>query len=481
MKLIDRMVLLLLAAVFITPLSYGQAKWWWEKYPTATNKILELTGSSGGHVTTKQNPTGAASSVSGNAATQPPTVIIQQTSSSVAANPSGFCVNPSSVYWDSSYGPGALSPTACASLPGHNLATMTSAQSAWNRNTGQSYYPITACCYTPTATAGPGTPSYTPWNNNTAFAANGYSGTQHQDYITPGTHSFTVPNGVYRIWATVIAGGGGGGQGASTYVWQGNSAFSGGGGGRGGILYRIPMDVIPGTSITVRVGAGGVGAPMGQASSYSQPLAGNPGQGSFVASGTSVLTTQGGFSGPGGYYNAGYSGQSSVPGTFSYATAANPTSPSSSTSAAGGWPGYVGGGATSGVSMGPGQAGGGSGGSGYGTGNNGEGNVFNQSGAGIGGGVTINGVAGGGGGAAGFIGMPWSSGVPSGTIGTASTATYAVAGCYTKPGAGGFGYGAGGGGGAGVGYNTCGGASTNAMQGGGAGGKGADGAVWLEW
>lgn len=460
--------------------AYAQAKWWWEKYPASTNKVLELKSASGGSVTTKQNSTGTAASVTGNAATQPPTVIIQQTASAASAAPSGFCVNPSGAFWDTSYGPAAISPSACVSLPGHTLSTMTASQSVINRQTGQSFYPIMACCYTPTASAGPGAPSYTPWNNNTAFASNSYAGTQHQDFTTPGTYSFTVPNSVYRIWVTAVAGGGGGGQGASTYAWGGDNAYSGAGGGRGGILYRIPMDVIPGTSLSVRVGSGGEGAPNPNSSSWSQPAAGGPGQGSYVAAGTMALTVQGGFSGPGGYYSRGYSGQNSIPGTFSFASSGNPNSPTGSTSGGGGWPGYVGLGPTSGVSMGPGQAGGGQGGSGYTSTNNGEGNNYNQSGAGIGGGMIPWNINGGGGGAAGFIGMPWSTNVPSALSGTASNATYSNATCYTKPGSGGFGYGAGGGGGAGVGWDQCGGAS-NIYKFGGAGGKGADGAIWLEW
>lgn len=459
--------------------AYAQAKWWWEKYPSAINKTLDLKSATGGQVTTKQNATGGAASVSSNAATQPPTVIIQQTASASGTVPSGFCVNPSSSYYDPSYGPGAISTAACASLPGHQLTTMTSATTTYDRNNGRWFYPITACCYTPVGTVGAGAPSYTPWTNNTAFASNGYAGTQHQDFTAPGTYTFAVPNGVYRIWITAVGGGGGGGQGASTYVWAGNSSYSGGGGGRGGILYRYPMDVIPGTSLTVKVGSGGNGAAMGHYTSYSQPLAGSPGQGSFVAAGTSVATVQGGSSGPGGYYTAGYSGQASIAGTYSYASAGNPSSAASSTGTGGNY-GYVGAGPTSGVTMGPGQAGGGIGGSGYASANNGEGNNYNQSGAGVGGGLTMNNINGGGGGAAGFIGMPWSTGVPSGSVGTASTATYSHPPCITKPGSGGFGFGAGGGGGAGVGYDQCAGAG-NSMQGGGAGGKGADGAVWLEW
>lgn len=470
--------LLTFAALSVQP-AVAQAKWWWEKYPNATNKILELKSATGGQITTKQNATGGTSSVSSNAATQPPTVIIQQTATASAATPSGFCVNPSSAYYDTGYGPGAISTNACASLPGHQLTTMTSAQSTYNRNTGSWFYPITACCYTPVGTVGAGAPSYTPWSNNTSFASNGYAGTQHQDFVTPGTFSFVVPNGVYRIWVTAVAGGGGGGQGASSYHWGGDNAYSGAGGGRGGILYRIPMDVIPGTTLNVRVGSGGEGSPAPNVNSWSQPAAGFPGQGSYVVGGTSVLTAQGGFSGSGGYYSRGYSGQNSVPGTFYYASSGNPASPTGST-AGGGWSGYVGGGSTSGASMGPGTAGAGQGGSGYVSFNDGEGNNYNQSGAGIGGGKIPWNINGGGGGAAGFIGMPWSSNVPSGLSGTASNATFTNTTCYTKPGAGGFGYGAGGGGGAGVGWDQCGGA-TNYGKFGGVGGKGADGAVWLEW
>ncbi|NEV95081.1 hypothetical protein G3567_13135, partial [Psychroflexus sp. YR1-1] len=69
-------------------------------------------------------------------------------------------------------------------------------------------------------------------------------------FDTPGTTTFTVPEGVTSIEYLVIAGGGGGG------------AWRGGGGGAGGLQQGI-LPVTPGAVLTVTVGAGGAGAPGG--------------------------------------------------------------------------------------------------------------------------------------------------------------------------------------------------------------------------
>ena len=82
-----------------------------------------------------------------------------------------------------------------------------------------------------------------------------------QTYNTPGTYTFTVPNGVTGVFFMATGGGGGGGA--------GNVTAGGGGGGAGG-TYSDFLDVTPGQTIPVVVGTGGAKC----ASSYSN---GSPG------------------------------------------------------------------------------------------------------------------------------------------------------------------------------------------------------------
>ena len=80
------------------------------------------------------------------------------------------------------------------------------------------------------------------------------SGSNIVVYGTPGSYSWTVPDGVYRIYAEVWAGGGGGG-GASS----GNQASGANGGGySAGWRTVSPGDVIP-----IVVGVGGTGGTTG--------------------------------------------------------------------------------------------------------------------------------------------------------------------------------------------------------------------------
>lgn len=71
-----------------------------------------------------------------------------------------------------------------------------------------------------------------------------------QTYSTPGTTNFTVPAGVYKLFAQCWGGGGGGG--GTT-----GPANAGGGGGGGGYTQGW-FDVTPGQVIAITVGAGGV-------------------------------------------------------------------------------------------------------------------------------------------------------------------------------------------------------------------------------
>lgn len=70
-------------------------------------------------------------------------------------------------------------------------------------------------------------------------------------YSAPGSYTYTVPAGVYRVEVELWGGGGGGG-----YAFPGNNAGFGGGGGG---YSRGTFDVHPGQNLTVVVGAGGAG------------------------------------------------------------------------------------------------------------------------------------------------------------------------------------------------------------------------------
>ncbi len=72
-----------------------------------------------------------------------------------------------------------------------------------------------------------------------------------RSYIT-NSGGWTVPSGVTRVDALVVAGGGGGGGGMDDTGW------SGGGGGGGGLQTLSNGTVTPGTAMTVAVGGGGL-------------------------------------------------------------------------------------------------------------------------------------------------------------------------------------------------------------------------------
>jgi hypothetical protein len=68
------------------------------------------------------------------------------------------------------------------------------------------------------------------------------------EYTTPGTYSWTAPEGVNEVSVVAVGGGGGGNR--------GNSVNAGGGGG-GGLGWKYSVPVTPGESYTVVVGSGG--------------------------------------------------------------------------------------------------------------------------------------------------------------------------------------------------------------------------------
>lgn len=443
--------------------AHAQAKWWWEKYPTANDKSLNLQGAAGGSVVTKQNPTGANGSVTGNTATQPPTVIIQQTASAAAASPQLTCVQtvtPASGYY-TSYG---TTISTCPNIQGYMATPVvgggvsTSYITYYANATSVINNPILACCYVPVSGTAPGGAAYSPWSANSAFNSNGFSGSQKQEFLTPGTFSWSVPSAVYRVWVTVVGGGGGGGAGAYS-PWNQTYPYGGGGGGRGGTGYRRPIDVIPGSTLSIRVGSGGTGA---TGSSGFAGNSGSPGGNSYVTINGYIVEAQGGFAGVGGYEaNGYYPPQPPNPTTASMAGDGRNSCNSTTCSGQGGPMGYFA------MGSGTGLTGTNDGGTGRGAQNGvayGEGNYYNPTGAGKSG---QGGSNAGHGGAAGFIGMPYSTGVPSAANGTTVTNQL-----NATSGTGGYGYGAGGGGGHGGGMST-----SNF----GNGGAGAPGAVWIEW
>lgn len=483
----------------------AQAKWWWEKYPSSIDKTLTLKNAVGGSVEATSNPTGANVTAAGNAATQPPTVIIQQTATSTASTPTMTCFEPGgqNTYTNSSQYYGA-SLAACPNISGFNVTTMVGTNAPanvyWN---GSGWQPsiILGCCYVPIPQSGGATggAAFSPW---TQFGDTGYTGTQHTGFTSPGFYTFTIPANVFRVWVTVVGGGGGG---------AGNTGASYGG-GSGGILYRFPIDVMPSDTMQVIVASGGGGGNAGTAgagitnglpgtTSYATASAGGGGGASAVRYNSLVAGAGGGsgamapsfWNGSTGYGTAGglRTGPAEVHGGSGYSGSVSikaGTSAGESTGGQGnGFGGYS-------AALGTGYAGGGcggGGGQGYGNGVGGGvgvangsscvgtalsgqgGNAGGPSGnSGYGGGGTYSTGAGkplgstypGGGGAGGFIGMAWSTGVPSAGSGK----------CTLGYGSGGYGYGAGGGGSI-TGVSGCSSVSTAA------GGNGADGAVFVEW
>jgi len=133
---------------------------------------------------------------------------------------------------------------------------------------------------------------YTLRYSGTAFFLQGESGGDPvangtQTFSTPGTYSFTVPEGVtrifYRMWG---AGGGGGGSSA-------NRPSVGGGGGGAGAYVSGFLNVNPNSNIAVTVGAGGGGGLPNENSSSSAVLLGGGGGSSYIT-GTPFIAGGGG-------------------------------------------------------------------------------------------------------------------------------------------------------------------------------------------
>ena len=251
-------------------------------------------------------------------------------------------------------------------------------------------------------------------------------------FTTVGSNTFTVPTGVTKISAVLIAGGGAGGG--------SNGGAGGNGGGGGGLVYINDYAVSPGQNLTVVVGGGGAGGIGG---------AGGDGGDSSI---TGVATA---FGGKGGAATAGDNGSLGGSGGSNFANSgiSNGGPSGKGTNTTGG-----GGGGSAGYS--------GNGGSGGGN------NISGTEGSGGSGGGGSQGninIAGNGGGGTGILGQG-SSGVFQSNVGGGggSGGANGVTASSTTGSSGGN-YGGGGGGADG---------DTGASQSGGNGGQGVVRIIW---
>jgi len=100
-------------------------------------------------------------------------------------------------------------------------------------------------------------------------------------FTSTGSSTWTCPTGVTEIELLIVGGGGAGSRAHTTNTC--------GGGGAGGLIYKPNLEVSPGTSYTVTVGAGGTGTnPGGNA------LGGDGGDSSFVGGGINLVGDGGG-------------------------------------------------------------------------------------------------------------------------------------------------------------------------------------------
>lgn len=263
-----------------------------------------------------------------------------------------------------------------------------------------------------------------------------------QQYTTPGTFNFVVPNGVTSISAVCVGGGGGG---AGTDV----SSISGGGGGGGALAYQTTISVTPGETLSITIGSGGVGG--------GPNVAGTAGGNSNISRGATTLIRANGGAG-GSVAGAGGVGGNVITGT--------------------GGSGGTGGTGVNGTAD-PALAGGGAGAGGY-SGNGGNGGDGSPETAGTGG----SGGGGGGAGGGNVIDPTTfsSSAFGGGGVGILGSGANGLGGAVDNFGGGGSGGSDGGNGGVSIGGNYGGGG------GGGSGaivpangGTGAGGAVRIIW
>lgn len=122
----------------------------------------------------------------------------------------------------------------------------------------------------------------------------------NQTYSTAGTFSFVVPQGVYTLSLDKMAGGGGGGP-SGYHSGDCHSGLP----GRAGIAYTTTQSfaVTPGETLTVIVGAGGIG---GCCWAFQAPQRiGTAGGATQIKRGSTVLYERAGGASRSGYYYSG--------------------------------------------------------------------------------------------------------------------------------------------------------------------------------
>ncbi|MHB1870867.1 MAG: hypothetical protein ACYCT1_08435 [Steroidobacteraceae bacterium] len=159
---------------------------------------------------------------------------------------------------------------------------------------------------------------------------------RYQTFTSSGT--YTVPDGVYRLFC-YLWGGGGGGGGGQAGVNQGGGIYSqgsSGGGGGSGAYAAGSCFVTPGQQITVTVGGGGAGG----AGATSGTAGGGSGGGTTTFS---VFVAYGGSGGSGAVYNGvgGGGGAGASVGSGSFSQTGGNSGSAGVSSGNGGSPGYA--------------------------------------------------------------------------------------------------------------------------------------------
>jgi hypothetical protein len=209
--------------------------------------------------------------------------------------------------------------------------------------------------YTPTSS-----PSGTLTINGKEFVFAHTANTENS-YVNPGTYSWTAPVGVTSVSAVAVGGGGG----------PNANADGAAGGGGGGLGWKNNIQVVPGQSYTVVVGAGGTRAttgtsPAGGQSYFIDPstVAGNGGGGGISASNTggaggTFVGDGGGNGGAGGGRNGSTSQSGGGGGAGGYTGNGGNGSNGTNNGTGSGGSGGGGGGGGGGGSLGTGGSGGG--------------------------------------------------------------------------------------------------------------------------
>lgn len=128
--------------------------------------------------------------------------------------------------------------------------------------------------------------------------------------------TWTCPEGVTVIYIYACAGGGGGGGGGSAGSVT-TVAGGGGGGGAGAFVLAQPVNVTPGVTYTIVIGAGGAAGAGGSSSGSTGNPGGSGGTTSFINNGTNILALPGGAGAAGGGYSSDLSvagGSGGLPG-----------------------------------------------------------------------------------------------------------------------------------------------------------------------